>query len=81
MAPSYKIYILKKAWGRVNVMRKLNFKLDRKSLETICTVFILPLLEYGHVICMASFFTIYCINQISDLIYQMSYIIYKISDM
>ena len=29
---------------------------------------------------MASHFTIYSINQISDLIYQMSYIIYKISD-
>ena len=29
---------------------------------------------------MASRFTIYSINQISDLIYQISYIIYKISD-
>ena len=29
---------------------------------------------------MASCFTIYSINQISDLIYQISYIIYKISD-
>ena len=29
---------------------------------------------------MASCFTIYSLNQISDLIYQISYIIYKISD-
>ena len=29
---------------------------------------------------MASRFTIYSINQVSDLIYQISYIIYKISD-
>ena len=28
-------------------MRKLKFKLDRKSLETIYTTFIRPLLEYG----------------------------------
>ena len=31
-------------------MRKLKFKLDRKSLETIYTAFIRPLLEYGDVI-------------------------------
>ena len=31
-------------------MRKLKYKLDRKSLETIYTVFIRPLLEYGDVI-------------------------------
>ena len=31
-------------------MRKLNFKLDRKSLEIIYTAFIRPLLEYGDVI-------------------------------
>ena len=30
-------------------MRKLKFKLDRKSLETIYTAFIRPLLEYGSV--------------------------------
>ena len=34
----------------VNVMEKLKFKLDRKSLETIYTGFIRPLLEYGDVI-------------------------------
>ena len=43
-------YITEKAWGRINVMRKLKYKLDRKSLETIYTVFIRPLLEYGDVI-------------------------------
>ena len=31
-------------------MRKLKFKLDRKSLEIIYTTFIRPLLEYGDVI-------------------------------
>ena len=43
-------YIKEKAWFRVNVMRKLKFKLDRKSLEIIYTAFIRPLLEYGDVI-------------------------------
>ena len=42
-------YIKDKAWGRINVMRKLKYKLDRKSLETIYTAFIGPLLEYGSV--------------------------------
>ena len=42
-------YIKDKARGRINVMRKLKFKLDRKSLETIYTAFIRPLLEYGGV--------------------------------
>ena len=32
-------------------MRQLNYKLDRKSLETIYTAFIRPILEYGDVIC------------------------------
>ena len=31
-------------------MRKLKFKLDRKSLEIIHTEFIRPILEYGDVI-------------------------------
>ena len=43
-------YIKEKAWGRINVMRKLKFKLDRKSLEIIYMVFIRPLLEYADVI-------------------------------
>ena len=40
-------YIKEKAWLRINVMRKLKYKLDRKSLETIYIAFIQPLLEYG----------------------------------
>ena len=45
-------YIKEKAWFRINVMRKLKFKLDRKSLETIYihVAFIRPLLEYDDVI-------------------------------
>ena len=43
-------YIKEKAGFRINVMRKLKFKLDRKSLEIIYTAFIRPLLEYGDVI-------------------------------
>ncbi|MCG7879453.1 MAG: reverse transcriptase domain-containing protein [Candidatus Thiodiazotropha taylori] len=43
-------YITEKAWTRINVMRKLKFKLDRKSLETIYLTFIRPLLEYGDVL-------------------------------
>ena len=42
-------YITEKAWSSINVMRKLKFKLDRKSLKTIYRyiTFISPLLEYG----------------------------------
>ena len=43
-------YIKDKACFRINIMRKLKFKLDRKSLEIIYTTFIRPLLEYGDVI-------------------------------
>ena len=43
-------YIKDKAWFRINIMRKLKFKLDRKSLEIIYTTFIRPILEYGDVI-------------------------------
>ena len=39
-------YIKDKAWLRINIMRKLKFKLDRKSKETIYILFIRPLLEY-----------------------------------
>ena len=42
--------IKQKAWFRIHIMRKLKFKLDRKSLETIYLTFIRPLLEYGDVI-------------------------------
>ena len=33
-------YITDKAWNRINIMRKLKFKLDRKSLEIIYIAFI-----------------------------------------
>ena len=43
-------YIKTKAWFRINIMRKLKFLLDRKSLETIYISFIRPLLEYANVV-------------------------------
>ena len=43
-------YIKKKAWYRINIIKKLKFKLDRKSLEIIYTTFIRPILVYGDVI-------------------------------
>ena len=43
-------YKTDKAWGRINIMRRLKFKLDRKSLEIIYTTFIRPLQEYSDVI-------------------------------
>ena len=39
-----------KAWGRINIMRKLKFILDRKSLEVIYKLFIRPILEYCDVL-------------------------------
>ena len=43
-------YITDKAWTRINILRKLKFKLDRNSLEKIYLTFIRPLIEYGDVI-------------------------------
>ncbi|MCG8046167.1 MAG: reverse transcriptase domain-containing protein [Candidatus Thiodiazotropha endolucinida] len=43
-------HIKTKAWARINVMRKLKFKLDRKSLQTIYFSFIRPLLEYADIV-------------------------------
>ena len=40
-------YIKENAWARINIMRKLKYTLDRKSLETIYISFIRPLLELG----------------------------------
>ena len=42
--------ITSKAWSRINVMRKLKFLLDRKSLEITYFTFIRPLLEYADVV-------------------------------
>ena len=39
-----------KAWTRINIMRKLKFKLDRRFLEVIYISFIRPLLEYADIV-------------------------------
>ena len=41
-------YINEKAWARINIMKRLKFVLDRKSLETIYISFTRPILEYGN---------------------------------
>ena len=43
-------YINSKAWTRIHVMRKLKFKLDRRSLQIIYFTFIRPILEYADVV-------------------------------
>ena len=43
-------YIKEREWIRINIMRKLKYKLDRKSFETIYLTFIKPLLEYRDII-------------------------------
>ena len=43
-------YIKNKAWNRIRIMRKLKFKIDRKSIEIIYKSFIRPILEYADVI-------------------------------
>ena len=42
-------YITEKAWTRINIMQKLKFELDRKSLENIYIAFTRPILEYGDI--------------------------------
>ena len=42
--------ITSKAWSKINVVRKLKFLLDRKSLEITYFTFIRPLLEYADVV-------------------------------
>ena len=42
--------IISKTWQRINVMRKLKFVLDRKSLQCIYFSFIRPVLEYADVV-------------------------------
>ena len=46
----YLEYIKSKAWTRINVMRKLKFKLNRQSLQIIYFTFICPILEYADVV-------------------------------
>ena len=43
-------HVKDKSWFGLNIMRKLKFQLDRKSLEIIYTSFIRPLLEYSNVV-------------------------------
>ncbi|MCG8077918.1 MAG: reverse transcriptase family protein, partial [Candidatus Thiodiazotropha taylori] len=43
-------YIKSKAWQRINIMRRLKFQLDRKSLQTIYFSFIRPILEYADIV-------------------------------
>ena len=43
-------YITQKAWSRMNLLRKLKFMLDRKSLEKTYFTFIRPILEYADIV-------------------------------
>jgi hypothetical protein len=43
-------YMKTKAYKRVNILRSLKFKLDRKSLHTLYISYIRPPLEYGDII-------------------------------
>ena len=43
-------YIKEKACTRINIMRRLKYELERKSLEIIYTTFIRPILENADVI-------------------------------
>ena len=43
-------YIKSKAWTQINIMRKLKFKLERCSRQTIYLSFIRPVIEYSDVV-------------------------------
>ena len=43
-------YIKEKAWGRIHILRKLKYTLNRRALETIYISFIRPVLEYSDVV-------------------------------
>ena len=43
-------FIKTKAWGRINIMRKLKFKLDRRSVQAINFSFKRPVIEYSDVV-------------------------------
>ena len=47
---SHIMNIKQKAWSRVNIMKCLKFRLDRKSLEMIYFAYVRPILEYADVI-------------------------------
>ena len=60
-------YIKSKAWKRINIMRKLKFILDRRSLQTIYLTFIRPLLEYANVVWDNC--TLYEVNELEKIQY------------
>ena len=43
-------YVKDKAWTRVNIMKRLRYQLDRRSLEVIYLSFVRPILEYADAI-------------------------------
>jgi hypothetical protein len=43
-------YIYTKACRRINILRMMKHKLDRKSLEQLYIGFIRPILEYGGIV-------------------------------
>ncbi len=43
-------FVKDRAWTRINIMRKLKFRLNRKTLEILYRSFIRPLLEYADVV-------------------------------
>ena len=66
-------YIKSKAWKRINVMRKLKFILDRRSLQTIYLTFIRPLLEYANVVWDNC--TLYEVNELEKIQYEAARIV------
>ena len=57
--------IIKKAFTRVNIMRKFKFILDRRTLEKIYLTFIRPLLEYGDAVWDCK--TVYLTNKLESV--------------
>ena len=57
--------ITKKAFIRVNILRKFKFILDRKTLEKIYLTFIRPILEYADVIWDNK--TLFLINKLENV--------------
>ena len=46
----YIAHIYAKACKRINILRMLKYKIDKKSLEIIYTTFIRPILEYADIV-------------------------------
>jgi hypothetical protein len=57
--------IIKKAFIRVNILRKFKFILDRKTLEKIYLTFIQPILEYADVVWDNK--TLFLINKLENV--------------